>query len=184
MIKLRIHFGLFLGIVILTQSCFDPSKPNYQYFPNMYESLGYETYADSDAFNNGIEAQIPVENTVSRGWAPYDYPDTNDGYENAKINLLSPIQTNDVNLNTGKELYGIYCAVCHGNKGDGQGILMRREKFLGIPSYKDRDITPGSIYHVLMYGKNAMGSHAAQVNAKERWQIAQHVMLLRSKLIK
>ena len=151
MIKFKIHFGLFLGIVILMQSCFDPSKPNYQYFPNMYESLGYETYADSDAFNNGIEAQIPVENTVSRGWAPYDYPDTNDGYENAKINLLSPIQTNDVNLNTGKELYGIYCAVCHGSKGDGQGILMRREKFLGIPSYKDRDITPGSIYLSLIH---------------------------------
>jgi hypothetical protein len=35
-----------------------------------------------------------------------------------------------------------------------------------------------------MYGKNAMGSHAGQVNEKERWQIAQHVMLLRSNLIK
>ena len=84
----------------------------------------------------------------------------------------------------GKELYGIYCAVCHGNKGDGQGILMTREKFLGVPSYADREITPGSIYHVLMYGKNAMGSHAGQVNAKERWQIAQHVMELRNNLVK
>ena len=34
------------------------------------------------------------------------------------------------------------------------------------------------------YGKNAMGSHAGQVNAEERWQIAQHVMELRSKLVK
>ena len=69
-------------------------------------------------------------------------------------------------------------------KGDGQGILMTREKFLGVPSYADREITPGSIYHVLMYGKNAMGSHAGQVNSEERWQIAQHVMELRSKLVK
>ena len=91
---------------------------------------------------------------------------------------------NDTNSKNGKELYGIYCAVCHGNKGDGQGILMKREKFLGIPSYADREITPGSIYHVLMYGKNAMGSHASQVNSEERWQIAQHVMELRSKLVK
>ena len=179
-----LSFFVLLGIFISIQSCFDPSKPNYQYFPNMYEPLGYETYADSDAFNNGIEAQVPVDNTVSRGWIPYDFPDTNDGYEEAKINLLSPLVINDENLTNGKELYGIYCAVCHGNKGNGQGILMTREKFLGIPSYKDREITPGSIYHVLMYGKNAMGSHAGQVNAKERWQIAQHVMLLRSKLIK
>ena len=58
-----------------------------------------------------------------------------------------------------------------------------REKFLGVPSYADREITAGSIYHVLMYGKNAMGSHAGQVNAEERWQIAQHVMELRRSLL-
>ena len=29
-----------------------------------------------------------------------------------------------------------------------------------------------------------MGSHAGQVNAEELWQIAQHVMELRSKLVK
>ncbi len=178
--------GLILVVIVLMvmQSCFDPSKPNYQYFPNMYEPVGYETYADSDAFANGIEAQLPVAGSVARGWEPYDYPDTNEGYEAAKADLKSPLEATDENSATGKELYGIYCAVCHGNKGDGQGILMTREKFLGVPSYADRDITSGSIYHVLMYGKNAMGSHAGQVNAEERWQIAQHVMELRSKLVK
>lgn len=178
--------GLILVVIVLMvmQSCFDPSKPNYQYFPNMYEPVGYETYADSDAFANGIEAQLPVAGSVARGWEPYDYPDTNEGYEAAKADLKSPLEATAENSTTGKELYGIYCAVCHGNKGDGQGILMTREKFLGVPSYADRDITSGSIYHVLMYGKNAMGSHAGQVNAEERWQIAQHVMELRSKLVK
>ena len=150
----------------------------------MYEPVGYETYADSDAFANGIEAQLPVAGSVARGWEPYDYPDTNEGYEVAKADLKSPLEATAENSAVGKELYGIYCAVCHGNKGDGQGILMTREKFLGVPSYADREITPGSIYHVLMYGKNAMGSHAGQVNAEERWQIAQHVMELRSKLVK
>ena len=173
-----------LILVLGIQSCSDNSRPNYQYFPNMYEPVGYETYADSDAFANGIEAQIPVEGSIARGWEPYDYPDTNEGYEAANANLNSTIEITDENQANGKELYGIYCAVCHGNKGDGQGILMTREKFLGVPSYADREITPGSIYHVLMYGKNAMGSHAGQVNAEERWQIAQHVMELRSKLVK
>ncbi len=178
--------GLILVVIVLMvmQACFDPSKPNYQYFPNMYEPVGYETYADSDAFANGIEAQLPVAGSVARGWEPYDYPDTNEGYEAAKADLKSPVEATAENSAVGKELYGIYCAVCHGNKGDGQGILMTREKFLGVPSYADRDITSGSIYHVLMYGKNAMGSHAGQVNAEERWQIAQHVMELRSKLVK
>lgn len=179
------RYGYLFALVLIVsiQACFDPAKPNYQYFPNMYEPVGYETYADTDAFANGIEAQVPVEGTVNRGWEPYDFPDTNEGYEAAKAELLSPIEISDIHKAAGKELYGVYCAVCHGSKGDGQGILMKREKFLGIPSYADRDITPGSIYHVLMYGKNAMGSHAGQVNATERWQIAQHVMELRTKLI-
>lgn len=169
---------------LLVVSCSNPSKPNYQYFPNMYEAIGYETYAESKAFNNGIEAQLPVEGSVARGWTPYDFPNTNAGYEAAKASLKSPLDQTDAHRAEGKELYGVYCAVCHGSKGDGQGILMTREKFLGIPSYADRDINQGSIYHVLMYGKNAMGSHAGQVNATERWQIAQHVMYLRNELTK
>ena len=180
LISLSFSIVLALGL----GSCQDPSKPNYQNFPNMYEPVGYEAYADSDAFANGIEAQLPAEGSIARGWQPYEYPDTNDGYEMAKAELQSPLAQTEAHLAEGKELYGLYCAVCHGKKGDGQGILMTREKFLGVPSYADREITEGSIYHVLMHGKNAMGSHAGQVNATERWQIAQHVMELRSALLK
>ena len=175
---------LIVSLFLMMVSCFDSSKPNYQFFPQMYDSEGYDTYSESDAFSNGIEAQLPVEGTISRGWEPYEYLDTNEGYENAKLNLLSPIKVSKESLENGKKLYEIYCSVCHGSKGDGQGILMKREVYLGVPSYIDREITPGSIYHVLMYGKNALGSHAGQINELERWQISQHVMELRSKLKK
>ncbi len=171
-------------LIMSITSCFDPSKPNYQYFPNMYESVGYKTYQESDAFPNGIQAQLPVEGSVPRGWQPYEYEDSNEGYESAKLNLKSPLVNNEENLKNGKKMYDIYCSVCHGSKGDGQGILMEREKFLGIPSYADRDITEGSIYHVLMHGINLMGSHAGQVDDEERWQIAQYVLKLREDLIK
>jgi mono/diheme cytochrome c family protein len=150
----------------------------------MYESVGYKTYQESDAFPNGIQAQLPVEGSVPRGWQPYEYEDSNEGYESAKLNLKSPLVNNEENLKNGKKMYDIYCSVCHGSKGDGQGILMEREKFLGIPSYADRDITEGSIYHVLMHGINLMGSHAGQVDDEERWQIAQYVLKLRQDLIK
>ena len=150
----------------------------------MYESVGYKTYQESDAFPNGIQAQLPVEGSVPRGWQPYEYEDSNEGYESAKLNLKSPLIQNDENLKNGKKMYDIYCSVCHGSKGDGQGILMEREKFLGIPSYADRDITEGSIYHVLMHGINLMGSHAGQVNDEERWQIAQYVLKLKKDLKK
>ena len=96
---------LFFVIIALgLNSCFDPSKPNYQYFPNMYESIGYETYAESDAFANGIEAQIPDEGSIMRGWEPYDYPNTNEGYEAAKVELMSPLRASGYNLANGKPI--------------------------------------------------------------------------------
>ena len=183
MIKYLKHITILLSLFLMT-SCFDSSKPNYQYFPNMYESVGYGTYDESDAFPNGIEAQLPVEGSVPRGWQPYEFEDSNEGYQLAKVNLTSPLLNNEDNLANGKKMYEIYCSVCHGSKGDGNGILMEREKFLGIPSYADRDITEGSIYHVLMYGINLMGSHAGQVNDEERWQISQYVLKLRKDLLK
>ena len=66
---------LFCIVVALgLGACQDPSKPNYQYFPNMYEPVGYETYADSDAFANGIEAQLPAEGSIAVDGNPMNFP--------------------------------------------------------------------------------------------------------------
>jgi mono/diheme cytochrome c family protein len=128
---------------------------------------------------------LPVEGSIPRGWQPYDYPNTTKGLNEAKASLKNPLEVTEENLADGKELYNIYCSVCHGEKGDGNGILMQREKFLGIPSYADpgRLITEGGTYHVQMYGLNSMGSYASQTNEEERWQITQHVMNLKATLL-
>ena len=171
-----------VGVTLALVSCQDKAKPNYQFFPNMYESVAYETYAESDAFKNGKEGQIPAEGSIKRGFVPYEIPNTTEGYELAKATLKSPLDSLSRNMDKGQELDGIYCAVCHGDKGDGKGILVEREKFLGVPSYKDRVITDGSIYHVVTYGLNSMGSHANQLTQEERWQVADYVLKLKSEL--
>ena len=171
-----------VGVTLALVSCQDKAKPNYQFFPNMYESVAYETYAESDAFKNGKEGQIPAEGSIKRGFVPYEIPNTTEGYDLAKATLKSPLDSLSRNMDKGQELYGIYCAVCHGDKGDGKGILVEREKFLGVPSYKDRVITDGSIYHVVTYGLNSMGSHANQLTQEERWQVADYVLKLKSEL--
>ena len=146
-----------------------------QYFPNMYESVGYETYQEGKIFPGNVEAQSPVNGSVSRGWMPYDYENNNDGYASAKANLKNPLPYTEANLENGAELYNIYFAICHGTKGNGKGHLVTTEKILGVPSYDAREISQGSIYHVMYYGINYMGSYASQTSIEERWQIAQHV---------
>ena len=165
-------------------SCQDNSRPNYQFFPNMYEPVGYEAYGEYEVFPNSQEALLPVEGTIARGYSLYDYDNTNEGYEAALKSLKSPLEVSEIDTKRGKELYDIYCGICHGNKGAGQGKLVKREKILGVPSYADRPITTGSIYHVIYYGKNSMGSYANLLNEEERWQVTAYVEALRKELLK
>lgn len=163
-------------------SCNNKRKPQVQYMPDMYVSVPYDANGVKSAGGVAVNRQ-PVAGTVSRnGIVAYDIPNTNEGYEKAKAEVTNPLATNEANLEKGKELYGIYCATCHGKKGDGNGVLSQRDKFSGIPNYKDRDINAGSIYHVIMYGKGVMGSHSSQLTYNERWQVVQYVEKLRSEL--
>lgn len=159
------------------------SGRSVQYFPNMYESVGYETYQEGTIFPGNVEAQKPVDGTVSRGWMPYDYEDSNDGYASAKANLKNPVPLTEAHLTNGQALYGIYCAICHGSNGNGVGHLVETEKILGVPSYDAREISEGSIYHVMYYGINYMGSYASQTSIEERWEITHYVEALRADLM-
>lgn len=185
MMKSLIKIVAITGVLV-TVSCKKDSAPNYQYMPNMYESQGYETYSESSAFRNGVSAQLPAEGSVARGHVPFDIDASMEGFVLAKETLKSPLDSTQVDLERGKALYDIYCGICHGGKGDGQGMLVQREKILGIPSYADvgRAINEGSTYHTIYYGKNAMGSYANQLNEEERWQVVSYVLELKANLEK
>jgi mono/diheme cytochrome c family protein len=180
--KALYKIALLVSVSALVTSCFNKKEPNYQYFPNMYEAVPYETYSEHSAFANGKEGQLPAKGSIPRGFTPYEYANTTEGYELAKANLKSPLDSTTVDLEKGKALFTIYCAICHGDKGDGKGNLPKREKFLGVPNYKERVITEGSVFHVETYGLNSMGSHANQLSQEERWQVAHYVMKLKSEL--
>ena len=171
-----------VGLSFMATSCFDKAKPNYQFFPNMYEAVSYETYSEHNVFKGGVEAQVPAKGSIKRGFVPYEIPNTPEGYALAKATLKSPLDSLSINQDKAKELYTVYCAICHGDAGDGKGNLVVKEKFLGVPSYKDREITDGSVFHVITYGLNSMGSHANQLSQEERWVVADYVLKLKAVL--
>ena len=181
------NLKILILLAVILQSCWsDRGTPNFEYMPNMYESLSYEAYSENDLYEDNLSARLPVEGTIPRGYSLYKYEDNNEGYDLAKQQLTNPYDFDEVDMLKAKELYNIYCGVCHGSKGAGQGILVKREKILGIPSYADpgRGITPGSTYHVIYYGRNTIGSYANQLNDKERWMVTNYVMKLKSDLSK
>lgn len=178
--SLKIIFSLIIITSIV--ACNNKRTPQVQYMPDMYESVSYNANGAISAGGKVVNRK-PVAGTVSRnGIVAYDIPNTTEGYEKAKADLKNPFVASEENLAKGKQLYTIYCISCHGKKGDGNGVLSQREKFEGIPNYKDRDLVSGNIYHVIMHGKNLMGSHSSQLSYKERWQVVHYVEKLRSEL--
>lgn len=177
----KIFLSVLAVMLLLTSCSRDRSKPNIQYTPDMYVAIPYEPYGINEKMSDGMAAQTPPEGTIARGKMPFEIPEGTDGYNQANASLISPLEVNKENLDNGKKMYDIYCAICHGVKGDGKGKLVAREKILGVPAFKDRDVTEGSIYHVIYYGRNMMGSHASQLSEKERWQVVQYVQKIRNK---
>tara|TARA_X000000950_G_C13806438_1_gene615765 strand:- start:308 stop:850 length:543 start_codon:yes stop_codon:yes gene_type:complete len=178
------NFKLFIAFIVFASivACNNKRTPQLEYMPDMYVSVPYDANG-AEGINNKPVNSEPVAGTIPRGGHPaYDIPDTPEGYDKAKSELKNPLEASEENLEKGKELYEIYCISCHGKKGDGNGYLSQAEKFEGIPSYKDRDINAGTIYHVIMHGKNLMGSHSSQLTYNERWQIIHYVENLRAEL--
>ena len=178
------NFKLIIALVTLTSiiSCNDKRTRQLQYMPDMYVSVPYDVNGANGLNGEPVNSK-PVAGTIPRGGHPaYDLPNSNEGYELSKARITNPLEASEENLENGKAMYDIYCISCHGKKGDGNGVLSQRDKFSGIPNYKDRDINAGSIYYVIMHGKNLMGSHASQTTYTERWQIVQYVEKLRSEL--
>lgn len=179
--------AIVLIAIVSLGSCKEDNKPNYQYMPNMYESAGYETYGDYEIFETvtgGSSAMKPANGSIARGWMPYEIDNTPEGKEFAKASLKNKLPFTAETEAKGQELYEIYCGICHGKKGDGQGNLAKRDKIAGVPAYNDegRAITEGSVYHVMYYGINTMGSYASQMTEEEMWMVDHYVMSLKDQL--
>ena len=82
---MKFNIKISILLAVLLQSCWgDKGAPNYEYMPNMYESLSYETYTENEIFEDNLTARLPVDGTIPRGYSLYEYEDTNEGYDLAK----------------------------------------------------------------------------------------------------
>lgn len=173
-------FGAYLGAAATMQSCSDKSEPGKIYMPDMTYSRAYEAYAPNNLAVEGINyVQYPVEGTIRRGdLFPYTLPNDSNGYR-MSAGVKDPLPPLDsVQMNEASRLYNINCGICHGPKLDAQGPLSTGGKIpavanLTLPQYVE--MPEGTMFHVVTYGKNNMGSYASQLTRKQRWMVIQYV---------
>ena len=66
---MKFNIKISILLAVLLQSCWgDKGVPNYEYMPNMYESLSYEAYSENQIFEDELSARLPVEGKIQRGY--------------------------------------------------------------------------------------------------------------------
>lgn len=156
--------------------CEPGEKPGWEYMPDMARGPGYKAFAPNAATRNGITLQRPVAGTIARGQQVFHYAKGDTEAVRAGVELTNPFHPTEPVLAQGKALYQIYCQVCHGAQGKGDGPIAA--KIPPPPSYKsDRlmGFTPGRMFHVMTMGANKMPSYAVQLTPDERWKVATYI---------
>jgi mono/diheme cytochrome c family protein len=176
--------GLTAGILVAGfTSCGkkDANSPGVEFMPDMYRSPSVEVYGTSMLNGDTICSTqfLPPKGSIARGYMPYVYPNTTEGYEQAGLYLKNPIAASDKVLKEGEVLFGKYCIHCHGASGAGDGKV--GVKLPGAPpAYNGtlKNLPEGKIFHSITYGKGLMGNHASILTQEERWKLVHYVQKL------
>ena len=83
-------------------------------------------------------------------------------------------------MQRGQQRFNIYCAPCHGEAGDGNGMIVQRG-FKRPPSYHNerlRKAPIGYFFDVMTNGFGVMLDYSQQIKPADRWAIAAYIRAL------
>ena len=144
-------------------------------------------YVGLSAHNNSVEYADLLQKgvyTPINGNMPYYYSDNEEERTRAnKEIVMNPFPITKRALENGKNLYKIYCGICHGDKAGGDGYLAREESLGGKYPAQPANLlldtfvngNNGRLYHAIMYGKNVMGGYADKLSYEERWDVIHYI---------
>lgn len=171
---------------------------------DMQDQPRYKPFKKSDFFNDGKAMRELPAGTVARGMLREDKVFYTGKKLNIDPNAAANVQTttnaagntlvssfpNDIEkmpvpltrelLERGEQRYKVFCIVCHGPVGNGDGMIVRRG-FTKPPTYNDdrlRNAPDGHFFDVMTNGWGKMSSYASQIPPADRWAIVAYIRAL------
>jgi mono/diheme cytochrome c family protein len=96
--------------------------------------------------------------------------------------LPNPVEPTERNLAKGKEVYGVFCAPCHGADGRGDGPVGKKY----VPAPADlragspfMQLSDGQLFVIVSTGMGGMPAFRADLAPAERWQVVLHMRTLK-----
>ncbi len=188
--------------LLLTAFCLSAIGCRY----DMQDQPRYKPFKESDFFKDKRASRDLPEGSVPRGYLRDDKAfysgktETNgqtpapnpaatplvDASGNSLVSDFSglvsefPLPVTKDLIDRGEERYKVFCIVCHGPVGNGDGMIVRRG-FSKPPTYNDdrlRNAPVGHFYDVITNGQGKMNSYASQIPPPDRWAIVSYIRTL------
>ncbi len=146
---------------------------------DMHDQPRYEPNSPSAFFANGTSVQPLVEGVVPRSAVLGD-PVLQTGKLDGEPSSDNPLDVDLELLRRGRERYDIFCSPCHGNVGDGDGMIVQRgyRKPPSLHEERLRQVPDGYLYDVIANGYGVMPAYRAQVPVRDRWAMVAYVRAL------
>ncbi len=160
-------------------------RPPIHLNPNMDRQQKYRPEGESHFFRNGSTMQPPVAGTVARGDLRED-EELFSGRSAFGAYARNPILVTDDVLRRGRERFSIHCRPCHGERGDGKGVLFLRG---GVRSRDLRDdavraAADGRLFEVISRGSGLMPGYRGEITPKDRWAIIAYVRQIQGRAMR
>jgi mono/diheme cytochrome c family protein len=197
-----IALGLFLVLLVAVAGFRGQksSKPPIEIFPDMDHQPKVKAQAPSDFFADDRGNRLPVAGTVPLGYEmplskENPFPDEgkyrtvryssgtdylNSGRFGDRWGTGIPLPVTAELLQRGQERYTIFCGVCHGASGAGNGVAGQYGLVAIASLHQDRlrNMADGEIYNTITHGKNTMLGYGDSIPLDDRWAIVAYVRAL------
>jgi mono/diheme cytochrome c family protein len=191
MLKNKLLWSAIIGVLLLSVGC--------RY--DMQDQPRYKPYKESQFFGDKRASRDLPEGTVARGLLRENkalYTGKKevtgtvaattavDASGNTVITSFPdaieefPVPVTKELIDRGEQRYKVFCTVCHGPTGNGDGMIVRRG-FTKPPTYNDdrlRNAPVGHFFDVITNGYGRMNGYASQVPVADRWAIVAYIRTL------
>jgi len=203
---MKYFFLSFLAVVLLVVSLLGLrgdkfSAPPIELLPDMDHQDKLKGQRASGFFMDGMGARKPIAGTVPRnadsGVLPIEFSEGRDGYYATGIltgkygnGMPEELGTADATkakglINRGKDMFGVHCGICHGDSGDGKGVVghyfTNAKTPVTVPdlnTFKQATHPDGYIFKVVSDGKGLMGGYKHNLPLRDRWAIVAYLRVL------
>ncbi|MEZ5327787.1 MAG: cytochrome c [Verrucomicrobiales bacterium] len=185
-----------------------PNRP-LEFLNDMDNQAKIKPQTSSEFFVDGMGARKPVDGTIPMGYTLPEIPAQSGGFQEFGFGqgkdyfntgrfgdywgdgFPAEVTVDEGLVRRGKERFDIYCAICHGEAGDGKGVTsnfgVNNIANLHLPQFADPSNaqyrTNGSIFNTITHGQGLMGAYGTNVVIHDRWAIIAYVRALQKEAV-